>query len=229
MKNYKNFKNYYIENQCYKTKNKIETLKELAKISKKDFGALEDWKNWRYTSELTVKQNQLFKEKKLTELKKLLKKQIEKETKKLETEKQEALRHYENIKALGDVKRAEIQICWTKHSGAYGYQCKAIGSVFYKNNTFERYETENTGGCGYDKASTALSYFCNKLLKIVILKHDKKILNDENKHNKFYAGEPLYYQYGVGLSSYESFFKNLGYKTTFTYLHNEDIYITIEK
>lgn len=85
------------------------------------------------------------------------------------------------------------------------------------------------GGCGYDKTSTAMSYFCNKLLKIVILKHDKKIINDNDKHYKYYAGEPLYYQYGVGLSSYETFFKNLGYKVKIRYLQNENVLIDIIK
>lgn len=145
MKNYKSFKEYYIKSQCYSRQNKIDTIKELLKMTKKEAESIEDWKKWRYNDILTYKQAQLFSENKMTELKKLLKKQLEKELKKLEVEKQEALQHYENIKALQDIKSATIEIVWTNRAGAYGYQCKAIGSVWYKNGSYNHYETENTG------------------------------------------------------------------------------------
>lgn len=227
MKDFKNYKQYFVETETWSRQSKIEALKALYKMSVKD---LQTYKlNWREQEALTDRQFELFKNKDFKKLKELLKKQIEKENQKLIEEKEEALKKYENIKALQDIKSASIEIVWTARSGAYGYQCKAIGHVFYKNNTHEFYESENTSGCGYDKTSTAMSYFCNKLLKIVILKHCNKILKDNDKHYKFYAGEPLYYQYGVGMSSYESFFKNLGYKVHTRYLQNENILFEIIK
>lgn len=229
MKNFKNYKEYFIDTEIWRTKNKIENLKELLKMKKKDFEALESWSKTRYHGYLTQKQSLLLSDGNFKELKILLKKQIEKENKKIIIEKEKAIEKYNKIKDLKDIKKASIEIIWSNRAGVYGYQCYAIGRVWYKNGSFADYKTDFTGGCGYDKTSTALSVFCNKLLKIVILKNDKKILNDENKHWNFYACEPLYFQYGVGLSSYETMFKNLGYKTNFRYLSNENILIDIEK
>lgn len=227
MKKYKNYKDYFVKNETYARQNKIEALKGLYKTSNKN---LQDHElNWREQEALTQKQLELFQNKEFKRLKELLQKQLEKETKKLEEEKAKAIEKYNKIAELQDIKQVNIEINWTKTSGAYGYQCSAFGRVWYKNGTYESYQTERTGGCGYDKTSTAMSYFCNRLLKIVLLKHAKKILNSNESHYKFYAGETLYFQYGVGMSSYESLFKNLGYKVTCRYLQNEDIIFDIEK
>lgn len=229
MKNFKNYKEYFIDTKIWRTKNKIENLKELFKMKKKDFETLKSWEQNRYHAYLTQKQSLLLSNGNFKELKILLKKQIEKENKKIIIEKEKAIEKYNKIKELKDIKKATIEIIWSDRAGTYGYQCYATGRVWYKNGSFEMFTTEKTGGCGYDKASTALSYFCNILLKIVILKNDKKILNDDDKHYHFYACEPLYFQYGVGLSSYETMFRNLGYKANFRYLANENVLIDIEK
>lgn len=229
MKNFKNYKEYFIDTEIWKTKNKIENLKELSKIKKENFEALKSWEQNRYHGYLTQKQSSLLSDGNFKELKILLKKQIEKENKKLIIEKEKAIEKYNEIKELKDIKKTTIEIIWSNRAGSYGYQCYATGRVWYKNGSYADYKTDFTGGWGYDKTSTALSVFCNKLLKIVILKNDKKIINNENKHCKFYACEPLYFQYGVGLGSYESMFINLGYKTNFRYLSNENILIDIEK
>ena len=227
MKEFKNYKQYFVNNETWKRQNKIEALKALYKMSIKDLKNYEP--NWRDQEALTDRQYELFKNKDFKKLKELLQKQIEKEAKKLEIEKEEAIQKYNKIAELKDIKQVNIEINWTKTSGAYGYQCSAFGRVWYKDGTYESYQTEKTGGCGYDKPSTAMSCFCNKLLKIVLLKHANKILKSEDKHYKFYASEPLYFQYGVGISSYENLFKNLGYKVNCRYLQNEDIIFDIEK
>lgn len=227
MKEFKNYKQYFVKTETWERQNKIEALKILYKMSNKNLQNYE--LSWYEQEALTNRQFELFQNKDFKKLKELLKKQIEKESKKLEIEKEEAMKKYNKIAELKDIKQASIEINWTKNSGAYGYQCSAFGRVWYKNGNFETYQTERTGGCGYDKPSTAMSYFCNKLLKIVLLKHANKILKDNDKHYKFYAGEPLYYQYGVGISSYENLFKNLGYKVNCRYLQNEDIIFDIEK
>lgn len=229
MKNFKNYKKYFIDTETWKNKRKINELKELLRMKISDIKNLEGWKKDRYNEFLTAKQYEVFRTGNIKELKILLKKQIEKENKKLIIEKEKAIEKYNKIKDLKDIKKASIEIIWSNRAGAYGYQCYATGRVWYKNGSFADYKTDFTGGYGYDKTSTALSRFCNELLKIIILKNDKKILNDNDKHYHFYACEPLYFQYGVGLSSYQTMFKNLGYKTNFRYLSNENILIDIEK
>lgn len=229
MENFRNYKEYFIDKEICKNKRKINVIQELLKMKISDIKNLEGWKKDRYNEFLTAKQYELLKIKNIKELKKLLRKQLEKENKKIIIEKEKAIEKYNKIKELKDIKKATIEIIWSNRAGAYGYQCYATGRVWYKNGSYADYKTDFTGGCGYDKTSTALSSFCNKLLKIIILKNDKKILNDDDKHYHFYACEPFYFQYGVGLSSYETMFKNLGYKTNFRYLSNENILIDIEK
>ena len=230
MENYKNYKQYFIENETYKIQNKIKGLKEIYKMTKKEIEELEDWKKWRYYEHLTTKQSKLFRDAKTTELRKLLKKQIEKESIKLKTAKEMALVKYNEIKDLKDVDTAIFEIEWSSRRLDLGaYQTKCFCRVWYKNGAFESYDSNYTGGCGYDKPSSSLSSVCNKLLKILILKNDKKILNDTEKHYKYYACEPLYFQYGVGVSSYQTMFKNLGFKVDTIYHRNENITITIRK
>lgn len=229
MKEYKSYKEYYIHNQTWDRQNKIDSIKELLKMTQKEVEMLDTWQKHRFANYLTEKQHKLLLENKTTELKKLLRKQLEKEKNKIEAEKMTALESYNKIKELKDIKKASIEIIWSDRAGAYGYQCYCFGRVWYANGQCEAYETEKTGGWGYDKASSALSYFCNKLLKIIILKHDKKIINDPEKHHKYYACEHLYFQYGVGLSSYQSLFQKLGYKANFHFLKNENVVIDIYK
>lgn len=229
MEKYKSYRDYMIKYEQWETDTKIKNIKDLLKATKESIKELKDWEIDRFSNYLTTKQFELLKNRDMNELKKLLKKQLEKEKKKMETKKEIAITKYNNIKELGDITQAQIEIIWSQRAGAYGYQCYCFGRVWYKNKSCETYETEYTGGYGYDKSSSALSYFCNQLLKIIILKNDKKIINDPEKHYKYYACEPLYFQYGVGLSSYQTMFKNLGYKTKFRYLQNDNILIDIEK
>lgn len=174
MENFKNYKEYFINKEIWRNKRKINGLKELLKMKVSNIKNLEGWDKDRYKEFLTAKQYELFKIGNIKELKILLRKQIEKENKKIIIEKEKAIEKYNKIKELKDIKKATIEIIWSDRAGTYGYQCYATGRVWYKNGSFEMFTTEKTGGCGYDKTSTALSYFCNKLLKIVILKNDKK-------------------------------------------------------
>lgn len=230
MENIKNYKTYYINNKTWKTRHKLETIKELLKATKKDIENLEDWQLNRNSDYLTPKQFELLKNGDIKELKKLLKKQLEKEKTKLSTQKNDALIQYNNIKELKDIKRVTIFIEWSQRRLDLGaYQTRGTMQVYYQNGTYKQYQSSYTGGCGYDKPSTTMSELCEELLQIIPLKHYKKILNDEEKHYKFYALEPLYFQGGVGMSSYIQLFKNLGYKVKETYFQNENMIIEIEK
>ena len=211
----RNFKTYKIK----------KIMKLNGKSNEADIEALENW----FTKEvLTEKQWQLLKERNFKQLKELLKKQLLKEQKKLEEAKKEALKDYQKIEELKDIRSLLIEVEWSSGRRSMGaYQTKAIGHAFYKNETSERVETGYTGGCGYDKPSTSISEVCDKLAKIVLLKHWKKIQNSEEKHYKFYAGEYGYFQNAVGVSSYETFFKNCGYNVKIIYHNNENITLMI--
>ena len=128
------------------------------------------------------------------------------------------------------IESLTIEIEWSSGRRSMGaYQTKAIGHAFYKNGTSDYYETSYTGGCGYDKPSTSTAEVCDKLAKIVLLKHYSKIQKDTEKHYHFYAAENGYYQHSVGMSSYTTFFKNCGYKVKELYHHNENITLLISK
>lgn len=228
-RNFKTYKQYYIYKKTLENTNKINQIKKIMKLNGKsneaDILVLENW----YTAEvLTKKQWQLLKERNYKQLKELLKKQLIKEQKKLEEAKKEALKDYQKIEELKDIKSLLIEVEWSSGRRSMGaYQTKAIGHAFYKNGTSERVETGYTGGCGYDKPSTSASEVCNKLAKITMLKNWKKIQNSEEKHYKFYAGEYGYFQYGVGINCYETFFKNCGYNVKMIYHNNENITLII--
>ena len=223
----KTYKQYFTNNYNLHTINKIKALKGLLKANKDNY---KDFNYWYYKDAMTETQYKYFINQDFKTLKELLKKQIEKEKRKLEKGKQQAAEEYENIKKLIDIKHAIFEIVWsTRRLDLGSYQAKVIASVSYKNGDFKQYETRYTGGCGYDKQSTALAEACSELLKIVLLKHYNKIQKDEEKHYHFYAAEYGYYQHGVGLSSYFTFFKNCGYKVQQIYHKNEDTTLIVSK
>lgn len=230
MENYKNYKEYFVNKETWKQIEKIKSLTELKNMTKEQIQSLDSWDARRYIQYLTEKQIKLVKENNIKELKKVLAKYIEKQKIKLQNEKQKAIEKYNKIAELKDIKEVIINVDWSNGRRSMGaYQTKANGQVWYKNGTYRAYETNYTGGCGYDKPSTSLSNFCNKLLKIIPLKHASKILKDEQKHNKFYALEPLYYEYGVGVSSYQVLFTNLGYKVKYISRGDENFTLIIKK
>ena len=226
-KQFKNYKQYYIYNKTLHEQNKIKFLKELLKANNEN---KQDFDTWYYKESMTNKQYELFTSGDFKKLKELLKKQIIKEKAKLKEQEEKAKQDFDKIKELQDIKSLTIEIEWSQGRRSMGaYQTKAIGHAFYKNGTSDYYETSYTGGCGYDKPSTSAAEVCDKLAKIVLLKHYSKIQKDTEKHYHFYAAENGYYQHGVGMSSYTTFFKNCGYKVKELYHHNENITLMITK
>lgn len=229
MENYKNYKNYFVDTKTWEEQQKIKTINELLKTKNDDIKKMEDWEKGRKKEFLTDKQSKMLYNNDIKTLKELLKKYKPKAMEQLKQAKTKAIEEYNDIKQLQDIKNATFEINWTKNRGVYGYQCNCTAQVHYKNGTFTRYTSENTGGCGYDKPSSALSYALNKVAKILLIKHGTKILKDDNKHYNYYACENMYFSYGVGVSSYLTMFKYMGYKVTPIYHNNEDITIIIEK
>lgn len=229
MENIKNYYNYFIDTKTWRERNKVKTINELLKMKKEDIESLEDWEKSRKAEFLTDTQAKALKTGNIKQLKALLKKYKERAKKQLEEAKEEAKKEYNDIKQLKDIKKATFEIVWNKSRGVYGYQCRCYSKIQYKNNTFNYYEGESTGGCGYDKPSSALSYNMNKTCKILLLKNGNKILKDTEKHYNCYACENLYFSYGVGINSYLTMFKYFGFKVDTIYHQNEDITIIIEK
>lgn len=229
MKEYKNYKNYFIDTKTYKERAKIEDINKITRMTQEELEKMEDWEKSRLSEYLTNKQSKLLYSNDLKTLKELLKKYKPKALEQLKQAKEDAQKQYNDIKQLEDIKHAIFEIEWTKNRGAYGYQCQCTAQVEYKNGTITRYTSERTGGCGYDKPSSALSYALNHTAKILLIKHGARILKDEERHYKYYACENMYFSYGVGVNSYITMFQNMGYKVTPIYHNNEDITIIIEK
>jgi len=231
MKNEKSYKKIFLESETSSERLKVDYIKSLLKKTKKEIESMEDWEKSRFSYYLTSKQCELLNNNNVADLKKLLKKQIEKEEKKLQEETEKAIAKYNDIKNLIDIKHAIIDVEWSSGRRSMGaYQTKAVANVTYKDGSYNYFETGYTGGCGYDKPSTSFGEIASKLLKIALVKnYDKKIKNNPEKHYKFYAAENGYFQHGVGLNSYIQFFRNLGYKVQEIYHKNENTTIIIDK
>lgn len=231
MKNEKSYKKIFLESETSHARLKVDYIKSLLKKTKKEIESMEDWEKSRFNYYLTQKQCELLNNNNITDLKKLLKKQLEKEAKKLQEETEKATTKYNDIKNLIDIKHAIIAVEWSSGRRSMGaYQTKAVANVTYKNGSYNYFETGYTGGWGYDKPSTSFAAVASELLKIVLVKnYDKKIKNNPEKHWKFYAAENGYFQHSVGLNSYIQFFKNLGYKVQAIYHKNENTTIIIDK
>lgn len=229
MKEFKNYYNYFMETSTYRERTKLENINALLKAKKEDIESLEDWEKSRKAEFLTDTQAKALYNNDIKTLKALLIKYKPKAKKQLEERKEEVKKAYNDIKQLKDIKRATFEIVWSHSRGAYGYQCKCYSKIQYKNGTFNYYESESTGGCGYDKPSSALSYNMNKTCKILLIKNGAKILNDSERHYKCYACENLYFSYGVGINSYITMFEYFGFKVNTIYHQNEDITIMIER
>jgi len=229
MENIKNYYEYYMETATYRERTKLENINALLKAKKEDIENMEDWEKNRKVEFLTSTQAKALYNNDIKQLKNLLIKYKEKAKKQLEERKEQVKKEYNDIKELKDIKKATFEIVWSRSRGVYGYQCKCYSKIQYKNNTYSYYEGESTGGCGYDKASSALSYNMNKTCKILLVKNGNKILKDKDRHYNCYACENMYFSYGVGISSYITMFKYMGFKVDTIYHQNEDITIIIEK
>jgi hypothetical protein len=112
--------------------------------------------------------------------------------------------------------------------GSYGaQQCKARARVLYKDYSVEEYESSRTGGCGYDKESTATG---EALTQINALRQELcKAANEAVKAGKSYrdyigygSGYSVvpYFEGGVGFSCHQHIMEKLGYK--FKHIHWTD-------
>jgi hypothetical protein len=139
-----------------------------------------------------------------------------------------------------EVKRIIISTTWSRGSmGAM--QCKAIAKVYYKGNdgtyNYEQYESRKTGGCGYDKESTATGEVLdqiNALMKEFTIKANEAVEKGENYREYIGYGSGYrivpYFEGGVGFRCHASILQKLGY--TFNHLDwtkHSDVYEFIKE
>lgn len=169
--------------------------------------------------------------KKLTPLqqKKPLKEQKEQLAKNVQKKYNKILTNYLNkldaIASADNLKDFSISIEWTAGS-VYGWQARAELRE-HTENGFKYYEGTKTGGCGYDKRSTATASVLNQskpILKLILNRLEKQPLKTIKKHLSAYdcrefLGYGLYLKGlsffcgGVGFSSHEHILNNLNIKT----------------
>jgi hypothetical protein len=117
-----------------------------------------------------------------------------------------------------EIKRIVVATDWRRGS-MQANQCKAVVTVTYADYQTEVFESERTGGCGYDKESTAIaSAFgrINALLKELALKANEAI--EQGEGYREYIGYGCgyntlpYFEGGVGFNSQVKILSSLGYK-----------------
>lgn len=209
--------------------NKEEEQRELNKIKTAvttncniwgDFTEVTDknGEKYRIHKKLTVLQQQ----KPLKEQKAILTKNTEKRFKK---QLDKYINKLDLIAQADDIKDFSISIEWTT-GGAYGSQAKAELRE-HTENGFKYYEGSKTGGCGYDKRSTATASVLNQskpILKTILDKLEKQPQKTITKYLSCYdcrefIGYGIYlkglifFEGGVGFSSHQHILHNLGFKT----------------
>jgi len=114
-----------------------------------------------------------------------------------------------------NVNSINISVEWAKGSMGAA-QAKATIQVSYKGSQYDRFESEKTGGYGYDKESTATGNAlnqCNALLKLL---YDLKELSPDTDNRELLGygsgyGVLPYFEGGVGFSCHRSILEKLGF------------------
>lgn len=117
-----------------------------------------------------------------------------------------------------EIKRIVVATNWRRGS-MQANQCKAEVKVTYADYSTETFESERTGGCGYDKESTAIADAFNRinaLLKELALKANEAIKKGEGycEYIGYGCGYNTlpYFEGGVGFNSQAKILSSLGYK-----------------
>lgn len=130
------------------------------------------------------------------------------------------------------IKRIVIETDWKK--GSYGAnQCKANVAVIYEGGKgITRYTSSRTGGCGYDKESTATGEVLTQIPEL--MQELCEIANTAIKENKSYrdfigygSGYRIipYFEGGVGFNCHQHILEKLGYKFNHVFWNKtSDIY-----
>lgn len=208
---------------------KTEEQKELKIIKNAVKTSFDCWGDYTVTTNKNGEQYRINKKLTYLQQQKPLKEQKEILTKNTQKRYIKILNNYLNkLDAIGNaeaIKDFSITIEWT-NGGAYGSQAKAE----LKEHTasgFKYYEGEKTGGCGYDKKSTAAASVLNQskpILKTILNKLEKQPLKTiknylSNYDCREFVGYGIYLRGlsffcgGVGFESHQHILHNLGFKT----------------
>ena len=130
-----------------------------------------------------------------------------------------------------EIKKITIATDWKKGSMGAN-QCKAEIRIIYDDYSVGGYDSRRTGGCGYDKESTAIADAlnqCNPLIKELCIMANKAI--EENKPYRealgYVSGYNVipYFEGGVGFSCFESILNKAGYFMNHVYWNKRsDVY-----
>jgi hypothetical protein len=197
----KNYDNYTAIKAQFKAQNRKELREMIADIR----GHWEAYKNsWRYREMLTQRQ----KAKPETEQRKIL---IEKITKEKDKNLLDFFQQCDTIAKAEAPKYIRISVDWVN------------SSVWGKNPhaeiwTEDGYFTGRASGCGYDKLSTAVAEALNKsnsILKLLYNKYEQALRKDKKANKCEVLGygsgySKPYFDGGVGYSSFQNIFNNLG-------------------
>ena len=109
-----------------------------------------------------------------------------------------------------EVKKMIISIIWERGS-LQAMQTRAECQVWFKDGTYQNFDTTKTGGWGYDKESTTLAEIFNSLLRYKIVDDRRKKVTPYGIRNPKSYYLP-YFEGGVGASCYYSICEYIGGK-----------------
>lgn len=144
-----------------------------------------------------------------------------------------------DLQRVDDIANAEtctyfrLEIEWTK-GGIYGCQARAtLATCIYY------YEGKKTGGCGYDKGSTAAANVLNRapeILKKLYEQEEKRLAKRERQSRRDFIGYGCldvyggnyykpHFEGGVGIESHITILKNCGYEVEWVSTRCADVLI----
>lgn len=116
-----------------------------------------------------------------------------------------------------EAKSITIRTDWRRGSMGAN-QCKAFVRVVYNDYSVEEFESERTGGCGYDKESTAIGGALNEIdaLRQELCIMDNNAISEGKSRREFigYGSSSAivpYFEGGVGFSCHRQILEKLGY------------------
>ena len=146
------------------------------------------------------------------------------------------------------VKLVQLVTEWTR-GGVYGAQAQTIAGYYLDdadgNPAYKKIVGDKTGGCGYDKYSTALASVlndCDELMKDIYIAVDKALQTADPNNDRYgdgrhllgyglsyYKGHLPFFEGGVGAGCFWSILAKVGYKSTANYETKTSNVVTLTK
>lgn len=146
------------------------------------------------------------------------------------------------------VKRVQLVTEWTR-GGVYGAQAQTTADYYLRdangNPEYKEITGDKTGGCGYDKYSTALAdalNSCDELMRDIYIATEKALQTADKNSDMYGDGRHLlgyglsyhkgnlpYFDGGVGASCFWGVLAKVGYKLTANYETKTSNVVTLSK